>query len=260
MSFSDYHVHSVFSDGKSTPEQIVCRALELGMDTIGFSDHSYTSFATHYCMAKEQIETYRRTVAELKKRYEGRIRILCGIEQDYYSDFPAEGFDYVIGSVHFIRAGGEYLPVDRSWDICKKDVKRYFGGDVYSYAEAYYELEGQVAEKTACDIVGHFDLVTKYNENGAWFDESQPRYVASARAAVDRLLPACSRFEINTGAISRGYRVTPYPSMSLTEYIRAKGGTFLLSSDSHDAKTLCNQFDRWSETYGFVLPDGGDRL
>ena len=53
-------------------------------------------------------------------------------------------------------------------------------------------------------------------------------------------------FEINTGAISRGYRTQPYPSADIRSYIKAKGGTFILSGDSHSADTLCFQFDRWN--------------
>ena len=42
MELFDLHVHSVFSDGMDTPRDIVISAIEKGVKTLGFSDHSYT--------------------------------------------------------------------------------------------------------------------------------------------------------------------------------------------------------------------------
>ena len=36
MGFFNYHTHTTYCDGKSTPEEIVLEAIRLGMDTIGF--------------------------------------------------------------------------------------------------------------------------------------------------------------------------------------------------------------------------------
>ena len=100
-------------------------------------------------------------------------------------------------------------------------------------------------EQTGADIIGHFDLVTKFNELGGYLDLSDPRYVRAWKAAVDALLSYDRPFEINTGAISRGYRTTPYPGAAVVDYIRSRGGRLILNSDSHSDKTLCFQFDRW---------------
>ena len=40
MGFFNYHTHTTYCDGKSTPEEIVLEAIRFGMDTIGFSGHS----------------------------------------------------------------------------------------------------------------------------------------------------------------------------------------------------------------------------
>ena len=97
--------------------------------------------------------------------------------------------------------------------------------------------------KTNADIIGHFDLITKFNEKRPRFDENEPRYRKAAIDAVDSLLTYCRPFEVNTGAISRGYRTTPYPSRGLLEYINARGGCVILSSDSHRADTLNFAFE-----------------
>ena len=238
----DLHVHTTFSDGRNTPEETVQAAIAKGMTAIGFSDHSYTHFDTAYCIPKEQIPAYRETIASLKEKYAGQIEILCGIEQDFYSEEPADGYDYVIGSVHYVKAGEAYLPVDESKERLLDAVRQHFGGDIYALIEAYYETVSQVAEKLHPSITGHFDLITKFNEDGTLFDESHPRYIAAWRSAADKLLEAGIPFEINTGAISRGYRTAPYPAAPIREYLAARGAQFLLSSDSHRADTLCFGF------------------
>lgn len=244
---TDLHTHTTFSDGKNTPEEMVQAAIEKGMECIGFSDHGYTPFDESYCLQKHRLEEYRATVDALKEKYRGKIKILCGIEQDLYSDTPTDGYDYVIGSLHYLKAGDEYIVLDHRPHILLDAVEKYFGGDIYSLAEAYYSTLTELAENANISIVGHIDLITKFNENGALFDESHPRYVAAWKQAVDKLLKKGIPFEINTGAISRGWRTTPYPSAEIIDYIRAHGGKLILSSDSHSAQTLCNQFEAYAD-------------
>ncbi len=245
MELFDLHVHSVFSDGKDEPRDIVLAAIEKGVKTLGFSDHSYTEFDERYCIQRDKQAEYMKTVNDLKNEFSGKIKILCGTEQDFYSTAPTRGYDYVIGSVHYILKGGEYIPVDETADILKQAAKDYFSGDIMSLCEAYFEEVGEVYEKTKCDIVGHFDLITKFNEQEKLFDETDPRYINACKKAVDRIIKNCKVFEINTGAISRGYRTTPYPSDEIRDYIRQKGGKFILSSDSHQKETLCFEFDKF---------------
>lgn len=237
----DFHVHTTFSDGKCSPEEMVLAAIRMGMTEIGFSDHSYTAFDESYCLQKDRIGEYRQAIGELREKYRGQIRILCGIEQDYYSDEPTDEYENVIGSVHYVKVGDEYLPVDMSAKAQKAMVEQYFNGDFYAFAETYFDTVANVVKKTGADIIGHFDLAAKFS----LFDEQDPRYIRAWRKAIDALLPTGKPFEINTGAISRGYRTVPYPNPDMLEYIREKGGTFILSSDSHRADTLCFGFDRF---------------
>jgi len=240
---TDLHVHSTFSDGKNTPEEIVLAAIGKGMKRLGISDHSYTFFDESYCVPQKRIAEYKACIAALKEKYADKIELLCGIEQDIFSSEPTDGYDYVIGSVHYIFINGEYISVDHTEEILRDAVNRHFGGDFLAFAEAYWATAAQIAEKTGADIIGHLDLISKFNEGNRLFDESDPRYVATATAAVDKLLQSGKPFEINTGAISRGYRTAPYPAAFLQEYIRNHGGRFVLSSDSHSAETLMFGFE-----------------
>ena len=256
----DLHTHSNFSDGENTPEEMIESAISLGLTCLGISDHSYTSFDLEPCVPKERLEERRRVMAELRKKYHGRIDLFCGIEQEYYSDFPAEGYDYVIGSVHYLLLGGEYRHVDNTPEMARRTVETHFDGDWYAYAKAYFDTVADVAERTGCDIIGHLDLVSKFNEKEHLFDETNPRYVAAWQAAVDRLLPYGKPFEINTGAMSRGWRTQAYPNAQMIDYIRARGGRLLLSSDSHSAKTIRHAFARYEEALGDSLIQSADEL
>ena len=243
MITEDFHTHSDFSDGQDSPEAMAEAALARGMTRLGISDHSYTSFDTSYCVPREALEARREAMAALKERYRGRLAIYCGIEQDLYSDLPAEGYDYVIGSVHYLRLDGRYYPVDETPEMLASLAEECFGGDIYALAEGYFRAVAEVAEGTRCDLIGHFDLVRKFNERHPLFDPRNPRYVAAWQGAADRLLRTGLPFEINTGAMSRGWTTSPYPSEDILRYLADGGARFVLSSDSHSAGNLCYDFE-----------------
>ena len=236
----DLHTHTVFSDGNNTTEEMVISAIEKGLKVIGISDHSYTEFDTSYCMKKEDVEKYVCEIRNLKTKYNSQIEVLCGVEQDFFSGVPKYDFDYVIGSVHYIKLEDEYISVDSSAQELKTAADKFFDGDIYPLIQEYYRLVGLLSEKTGADIIGHFDLISKFQEKEPLFDENDERYIKAWQSAVDKLIEADVCFEINYGAISRGYRTTPYPSEDIKEYILKKGGRFILSSDSHHTDTVAN--------------------
>ena len=51
-------------------------------------------------------------------------------------------------------------------------------------------------------------------------------------------------FEINTGAISRGHRTTPYPDKVLLGALREMGGKITISADAHHVSGVACAFDR----------------
>lgn len=246
MISRDLHIHTTYSDGKNTPEEVVLSAIEKGLKVIGFSDHAPTFFDSGYCMKTEKLDSYKEEIYALREKYKGKIEILCGIEQDVFSDFIPEGLDYIIGSVHYVKKGDKYIPVDNTAKHLKDAANELFGGDIYALVESYFALVGEVADKTNADIIGHFDLITKFSEKEDLFDQNHPRYIAAWKSAVDKLILKNIPFEINTGAISRGYRTTPYPAKNMIDYIKEKGGKFILSSDSHSAENLAFNFEELS--------------
>ena len=157
MITEDFHTHTTFCDGEADPETMVKSAIERGMTRLGLLIHSYTFFDESYCASQEAPSMFQATMAELKEKYRGQIELYCGVEQDYYSAESTAGFDYVIGSVHYLYKDGVYLPVDSGAVKARYAINEHFGGDPYAYAEAYFHTVADVAEKTHPHIIGHFD-------------------------------------------------------------------------------------------------------
>ena len=246
----DLHTHTRYSDGKNTPEQMILSAIEKGVSEIGISDHSYTFFDESYCIKKEDIPLYQAEIAALKRKYEGRISVKCGVEQDLFSTESIQGFDYAIGSLHYLKKGENYYPLDCSKQEFIRLAEQEFGGDYYALAEEYFSLVATYAERKEIPFIGHFDLITKYNEGNALFDEGDPRFLIPAFRAADALLGAGKIFEINTGAVARGYRSEPYPGKAILSYLKEKGAEFILSSDAHSVDNVAFAFDRFGDLIG----------
>ncbi len=240
----DFHVHTNFSDGKNTPEEMVQKAIALGFATLGFTDHAHMNDGREWGMTREDTVKYCQEIRRLKEKYRDQIEILCGIEQDYYSPDSVDGFDYVIASVHGMRRGEHVAEVDWSLETYEEVLREDYQGDAYAFIENYYRHLAEVAKKIPCAIIGHIDLVTKFQEVSPKFNEDHPRYRAASEAAVRELVKSGALFEVNCGAMSRGYRTTPYPAPQLLKLIQELGGEVIITGDCHDADFLAKGFDQ----------------
>lgn len=242
MVKQNLHTHSRFCDGADSLEDILLEAIAKDFDVIGFSSHSFTPFDLSYCMT--DTAGYVAECERLRREYGGRITVLCGLEQDYFAPSPTFETDFIIGSVHYIKCGREYIPIDESCDILIDAANRCFNGDIYSLCEEYYRLVGRVADRTGCDIIGHFDLISKFSETvPGLIDFNNERIIAAEEEAIESLIPYGVPFEVNTGAMARGLRTEPYPSRRCLEKIARMGGSVILTSDCHAKEKLDFGFD-----------------
>jgi histidinol-phosphatase (PHP family) len=239
---ADFHMHTRYCDGAASVEDMVRAAIARGCKAVGVSGHSPIS-GENWCMALETVPAYHSEMKKMKEDCQGIIEVLVGVEQDICSPPPTVNYDFIIGSVHTVTQRGVRLSVNEAAETAERGVRELFGGDWYAYAEAYYAQEAEVVHLTGSDIIGHFDLITKYNENGRQFDESHPRYRRAALDAVHALLETGKLFEVNTGAMAQGYKSTPYPALWILKEIHAGGGNIILSSDSHRTNDICYRFD-----------------
>jgi len=245
------HSHTTYCDGSLTVEEMVRAAIDKGCDSFGFSGHSYMAWDPEPTMDPSGARQYVLEVERIKEKYSDTIDVYCGVEQDYHSDGPPEGYDYIIGGVHYLKKDGVYISVDTGAKHQQASVDEYYGGDYYAFAEHYYETIADIA-KTNADIVGHFDIVTKFNSGSSRFDVSHPRYVGAALNAMDEILKSRKLFEVNTGAMYRQIKTEPYPSAFLLKELFKRGAEVILSSDSHDGGSICWMFDEMRELLGSI--------
>ena len=237
---SNFHTHSTFCDGRNTPEEIVTSAIERFFSSLGFSGLGYTPFDLRYCMT--DTEGYISEVIRLKDKYKKDIQIYLGVEEDAFSPLERGRFDYIIGASHYFCVRGEYLPIDSSHAHFQRCLEA-FSGNVIALADAYYSSFCAYIKKRRPDIIGHFDLITKFEEMGESHFLGNAEYEGIAKSALLDAASAECIFEINTGAISRGIRSTVYPAENLLHLLKKEGGRIILSSDSHSRDTLDYAFD-----------------
>ena len=241
------HTHGTFCDGKNTPEEMVHAAIRMDMDALGFSSHAPLAGQSGWTMSPEDVPRYRAEILRLRERYTGRLEIFLGLEQDYYSPPSGKGWDYQIGSVHCVEKEGRLLPVDYLPEDFVRSVRQYYGGDFLAFAEDYYRLVGAIAERTGCQIVGHSAQLTQLTDEDSPHDTAHPRYHSAALEALDRLAQHADILEINTGAMSRGYRSTPYPAPALLRAMRERDLPICITSDCHDRANLLFAFPQAEE-------------
>ena len=263
-NLQNLHTHCVYCDGADTTEQMVLCAIEKGFDSLGFSCHSPMVFSPAAKVSPVGILLYRQSVAHLKKKYEGQIKLYCGLEVEMLSNPPMDGYDYLIGSVHYFKIGDEYVGFDRDAETVKRVIDNYFGGDGLKYATEYYEYMSRLPKYGSFDIIGHFDLVTKHCEKADFFDTESKVYRDAALSAVHALKGKIPFFEVNTGAISRKNRTTPYPQKFIINEFKKLGFGAIISSDCHDKNYLDCGFEDAREllrecgyTERYILTDSG---
>lgn len=243
---SNYHTHSTFCDGADSPEELVIEAIRLGCPEIGFSGHSYLKEDSG-CMSIEGTKAYCTEIRRLQAVYRDRIAVRLGIEHDIFSDVDRERFDYSIGAVHYVEKNGIKYSVDESRELFLSLVQSIYAGDYYSLAEDYFALEGEVYNRTGCNIIAHFDLITKYNEGNCFFDTGHPRYRKAAEDALEKLIASPCLLEVNTGAMAKGYRTQPYPEKWVIDRWLSAGKELIFSSDCHKKENLLYGFSRFRD-------------
>ena len=249
---ADFHMHTSWSDAEDSARDMIEAAIACGFTRIGISDHSFTDFDPGYCMAPEDYAPYQAEIRALAAEYADRIEVLCGMEQDYLSPWPGEGFDYLIGSVHFVcvpgankgtlvtadNPDGEFVAVDAYSEVLRPAIDRFYGGDPYAFAEAFFAMEADVVRATGCSVIGHFDLLKCLNARLHLFDEDHPRYVAAWQKAADALLATGVPFEVNVNGVAKGRTAECYPSPAIFAYLKERGARFVYSSDAHATRYL----------------------
>lgn len=248
---TNFHTHTTFCDGKDSVWENASLAYEKGFSALGFSAHALYPFSSDWHIAVEEYGAYRDEIARVKSIFAGKMKILAGFEVDYIPGISVpsikryEAFapDFIIGSVHYVPAGNECLTVDDSPSELLRLANDFFGGSARKMTERYFELEREMLRKGDFSIIGHPDLVLKFNDTLSIIDESEKWFRNEIEKTADEIARAGVVAEINTGAISRGYRKTPYPGAEFLSLLRARNVPITINSDAHSKEALDCAFD-----------------
>ena len=101
----DLHMHSTWSDGRDSIDQMVFAAQQLGYEYVAITDHSERSFASRQ-LSGSDIARQRAEIEKVRTRAK-RVQVLHGIEVDImhdgsldFDDEQLAGFDIVLASLH----------------------------------------------------------------------------------------------------------------------------------------------------------------
>lgn len=237
---SDCHMHTSFSgDSEAAPEEMICKAIEMGLDTICFTDHEDKDYVCEGIEFTIDTESYFQTLSELREKYKKKIEIRIGVEmglqphlgefiRDYISSYP---FDYVIGSVHVVGGKDPYYP-------------DFFDGrsDEEAYRAVLEETQKNIRVIEDFDSLGHLDYVVRYGRNREK-EYSYQRFSEQIDDILKYLIDHGKALEVNTGGLKYGLPFA-HPHADVLKRYRELGGEMItVGSDAHRPEHIAYEFN-----------------
>ena len=156
----DLHNHTILCNhAEGSVDAYVERAIELGIDEYGFSDHAPMNYDPKYRMDISQKHQYEKLILDAKEKYKDKIKVLLAYEVDYLDGFILDEVvnakvDYLIGSVHFLKNKSDMWGFDNP-----EFIGVYKSKDIDTIWIEYFDAIKAMAKTNLFDIVGHFDLI-----------------------------------------------------------------------------------------------------
>ncbi len=247
--FSDFHMHSTYSDGTGTIKEMARSAIEKGLTTIAITDHMPLPFKTRYAMNMDRLRDYRKEICKVQQQVGPKLTILAGLEiefipeiADWIKDIAAMDWDILITSVHSLSVDNSHYMVNGNEKEFNKTLDA-FKGDIQSLCRKYYQTIQQAAATHLFDIAGHLDVIKKHNGANRYFDETSDWYQLLVEETLDGLKHHQIKMEINLAGLNHPANAT-YPSDWIIASAIKQGIPIVLGSDSHQPETLGQYFDR----------------
>ena len=203
-------------------ESYIKRAIELGIDIYGFSEHAPMDFDEHYRLSFSEMDAYVHDVQQLKEKYNKEIQILLGYEVDYLENHIDKrvlhsDVDYLIGSVHFLNKWGFDNP---------EFIEEYSNRNIDDIWQEYFSAIEAMAKTGYFDIVGHLDLIKVFK----FMPKKDIRLIA--KPALKAIKASNMVIELNAAGLRKPIKEI-YPSPSLLEMAYELDIPITFSSDAH---------------------------
>ncbi|WDP91352.1 MAG: histidinol-phosphatase [Desulfobacter sp.] len=246
----DCHMHSRYSDGRTSIDRLAASALEKGLAAIAVTDHMPLPYPTRYAMDREEIEAYRNEIRLARDKYSPDLTILAGLEMEYLpeqKDWIKEiadmGWEMPMVSIHGIEKDGKHFMVNGREDEFLETLEHLFDKDIQAFCTRYYTLIQEAAATGWFDIVGHLDVIKKHNKANKYFDETAPWYRPLVLNTLDALAAAGMKMEINTNGLNHP-TASFYPSPWIVTEAQKRDIPIRLGSDAHSPEYLGQYFNR----------------
>ena len=233
----DLHNHTTLCNhANGTVEQYVQRAIELGIDHYGFSDHAPMNFDPKYRMDISQKALYEKWVLDAKEKYKNQIKILLAYEVDYLEGYILDEIinskvDYLIGSVHFLKNKNDMWGFDNP-----EFIGVYESKDIDTIWLEYFDAIKSMAKTQLFDIVGHFDLIKLFR----FLPKKDIRILAND--ALKQIKKSGMVLEINPAGLRKPIGET-YPSKQLLELAYEMNIDITFGSDAHEIEQVGFKYD-----------------
>ena len=220
------------------PQLYARRAIEVGFKEIGFSDHAplVSHRDSSITMDHSQLPVYHHMIESVRAEFADELNVHIGIEADFIPGFEdltrsllnAYPYDYVIGSVHFIEKWGFDDPIQmKEWNA--RDVN-----DVY---REYHRLLRKSALSRMFDILGHVDLVKKFDFHPTIDMTAEIEENARVFKKTGVII------EVNSSGLRKPAKEI-YPSLHDLKIYCAKGVPITFGSDAHNPGDVGRDFDK----------------
>jgi histidinol-phosphatase (PHP family) len=251
---TDYHLH-LRPDEDDTPperyftaenvERYLAAAAAAGIAELGVSEHVYRFRQAldlwRHPLWEEQARDDLDAYCEFVRTTPLRLGIECdfvpGAEDRTASLLEARGFDYVVGSVHFL---GEEAVDHEGFDVWERH------GDPDEVWRRYFEALAACASSGLFDVLAHPDLVKVWG-GARPLPERDPRHYYEP--AVEAIAGSGIAVEISTAGLRKPVGEL-YPSPGFAELCLEAGACFSLSSDAHLPEQVGFGYDRALELLG----------
>ena len=234
------HSHTEFCDGRASMEEMAKAAYHAGFNKWGISPHSPICCPSGANMKADDMKAYLTESNRLKKKYDGLMQILVGMEIDYISkDFGPHSeyfrnlpLDYCIGSVHFVRSRtGKPVDVDGPANRFLKYLECEYEGDLQYVAQTYFSMELEMLEEGGFDILGHLDKIGDNGSHAQYDLEDQDWYSDLVEKVISKAVEKGVIIEINTKKFESGGRF--FPSERWWPLLKKYNAKLILSTDAH---------------------------
>jgi histidinol-phosphatase (PHP family) len=253
QTWTNYHCHSFFSDGKCEAEDFVKKAIDLKITSMGFSEHGPVPFETSWNIKHENIERYILEIERLRQKYNHLIEIYCGMEIDHIAAFtneiiqmiPFKKLDFTIASIHFLGflSDGNAWNIDGEPEMFERGFHEVYSGSEKALIENYYKETMNMVDSLKPTVIGHIDKIKMHNSGNKYFDENAPYYQNAIHDTLDCIKKKDCIVELNTRGLYKHPGKLSYPSSWILKLMNEKRIRTTLSSDSHKPDELVKEFE-----------------